>query len=85
MSKVDSYASVKSLHASLPPFSPLISVDMLPYIALICISAFFVLTFTFSTLPKSRNPLPELGTGLLASGLAGIGIVALFCTVGVYV
>lgn len=36
-------------------------------------------------LPRSKNPLTEIGTGVLASGLAGFGIVALFCTTGVYV
>jgi hypothetical protein len=36
-------------------------------------------------LPRSKNPIPELGTAALASILAGGGVVALFCTVGVYV
>jgi hypothetical protein len=104
----------QSLHGSLPAFSPVIPTSVLPFIALLFLSAFFALTFTFTAyvlsdcfrhwrsagapwrwllemygtharLPKSRNPLPELGTGLLASGFAGLGLVALFCTLGVYV
>ncbi|KAK1922485.1 hypothetical protein DB88DRAFT_541610 [Papiliotrema laurentii] len=82
---MSSYASVKALHSSLPSFSPTIPTSVLPYIALVFLSIFFALTFTFTTLPRSKNPLPELGTGLLASSLAGAGVVALFCTLGVYV
>ncbi|RXK34907.1 hypothetical protein M231_07841 [Tremella mesenterica] len=46
---------------------------------------FFVLAFIFTTLPKSKNPLPELSTALIASLFAGGGVIALFCTLGVYV
>ncbi|ORY24788.1 hypothetical protein BCR39DRAFT_545942 [Naematelia encephala] len=81
----ESYASIKALHSSLPSFTPPISTSVLPYIALFALLAFFALAFTFTTLPKSRNPIPELGLALLASALAGGGVVALFCTVGVYV
>jgi hypothetical protein len=38
-----------------------------------------------SSLPKSKFPGPELGTAFVGSLLAGFGVVALFCTVGVYV
>ncbi|OCF31404.1 hypothetical protein I316_07009 [Kwoniella heveanensis BCC8398] len=81
----ESYASIKALHASLPSFQPPISTSALPTISLITMLAFFALTFLFTTLPKSRVPIAELGTALLASALAGGGVVALFCTLGVYV
>ncbi|WWD21107.1 hypothetical protein CI109_105588 [Kwoniella shandongensis] len=81
----DSYASIKKLHTSLPAFQPPISTSALPTIAFLSLLGFFVLTFLFTTLPKSRLPIPELGTALFASALAGGGVVALFCTLGVYV
>ncbi|KAL7421244.1 hypothetical protein Q5752_004129 [Cryptotrichosporon argae] len=79
------YASIKALHATLPPFAPMVPTALLPYIAFFSLLGSFVLAFLFSTLPKSRNPVPELATAAVASLLAGAGIVALFCTVGVYV
>lgn len=36
-------------------------------------------------LPKSKTPVPEIGTAALASILAGAGVVAAFCATGVYV
>ncbi|WRT68990.1 uncharacterized protein IL334_005972 [Kwoniella shivajii] len=81
----ETYASIKTLHSSLPAFQPPISTSALPSIAFITLLAFFVLTFLFTTLPKSKIPIPEIGTALAASVLAGGGVVALFCTLGVYV
>ncbi|WVQ63986.1 uncharacterized protein L199_002144 [Kwoniella botswanensis] len=81
----ETYASIKTLHSSLPSFQPSISTSLLPSIALISLLAFFALTFLFTTLPKSKVPIPEITTALLASALAGGGVVALFCTLGVYV
>ncbi|KAF9015907.1 hypothetical protein BDZ89DRAFT_1141165 [Hymenopellis radicata] len=77
------YETVKALHASLPPFAPLISVALLPYLALILLSATFALTFYFSTLTKDTLPVSEFRVATLASILGGFGVVALFCTVGV--
>ncbi|EJT51171.1 hypothetical protein A1Q1_07635 [Trichosporon asahii var. asahii CBS 2479] len=73
------YVEVKTL----PAFSPLISVEALPTIALVALLAAFALTFFLTTLSKA--PAQELGVALLAAFLAGAGTVALFCTVGVYV
>ncbi|WWC91292.1 uncharacterized protein L201_006235 [Kwoniella dendrophila CBS 6074] len=81
----ETYASIKALHSSLPAFQPPISISFLPSIALISLLAFFALTFLFTTLPRSKVPIAELSTALIASALAGGGIVALFCTLGVYV
>ncbi|KIR26702.1 hypothetical protein I307_02051 [Cryptococcus deuterogattii 99/473] len=80
-----SYTSVKSLHNSLPSFHPRIPVSALPSIAFLSLLGFFGLTFMFTTLSKSRLPFTEIATVFVASSLAGMGIVALFCTVGVYV
>ncbi|KAI6043796.1 hypothetical protein EDC04DRAFT_2562353 [Pisolithus marmoratus] len=74
----------KTLHKSLPPFSPYVSTPLLPFIALFLLSSTFALAFYFSTLPKTA-PIRELGVALLASILGGFGVVALFCSVGVYV
>ncbi|EAU93240.1 hypothetical protein CC1G_11222 [Coprinopsis cinerea okayama7 len=79
------YAQFKALHNAHPPFSPLIPVSLLPWLALILLAATFSLTFYFSTLPKSTVPVKELGVASAASILAGFGVVALFCTAGVYV
>ncbi|KAG5720298.1 hypothetical protein E4T56_gene2025 [Termitomyces sp. T112] len=77
--------STKALHASLPPFSPIVPVVLLPYIAAILLASTFGLAFYFSTLPKDTIPAREAAVALTASILAGFGVVALFCSVGVYV
>lgn len=41
--------------------------------------------FFLHSLPKTGLPTRELGVTALASTLAGFGVVALFCSVGVYV
>ncbi|WVR09121.1 hypothetical protein IAU60_006183 [Kwoniella sp. DSM 27419] len=81
----DTYASVKALHASAPAFAPPIPIAALPTIAFLSLLAFFALTFLFTTLPKSKVPIPELGIAAIASILAGGGVVAMFCTTGVNV
>ncbi|KAI6043811.1 hypothetical protein EDC04DRAFT_2562297, partial [Pisolithus marmoratus] len=47
----------------------------------------FALAFYFSTIPIDSLKLPRFGLGvaMLASVLGGFGVVALFCSVGVYV
>ncbi|KAI5985563.1 hypothetical protein EDC04DRAFT_2590168, partial [Pisolithus marmoratus] len=47
----------------------------------------FALAFYFSTIPIDSLKLPRFGLGvaMLASVLGRFGIVALFCSVGVYV
>ncbi|KAF9466862.1 hypothetical protein BDZ94DRAFT_1305740 [Collybia nuda] len=79
------YNAAKALHASLPPFSPIVPVVLLPYLAFILLSATFALAFYFSTLPKDTIPLRETAVAATASTLAGFGVVAMFCTAGVYV
>ncbi|KAJ3751201.1 hypothetical protein DFH05DRAFT_169195 [Lentinula detonsa] len=79
------YESMKALHNSLPPFQPLISVAILPYLALILLASTFALTFYLSTIPKTTIPGKEIPVAITASILGGFGVVALFCTVGVYV
>ncbi|KAI0063050.1 hypothetical protein BV25DRAFT_1915384 [Artomyces pyxidatus] len=79
------YPAAKLLHKSLPPFSPLVPVALLPYIAFLLLTATFGLAFYFSTLPKDKLPAREAAVALTASALGGFGVVALFCTVGVYV
>lgn len=39
----------------------------------------------YDRLPKTTLPARELAVASLASALGGFGIVALFCSVGVYV
>ncbi|PAV21693.1 hypothetical protein PNOK_0165000 [Pyrrhoderma noxium] len=87
MSAVDleQYARIQKLHKALPAFSPYISVNSLPYLAFLLLAATFTLAFYFSTLPKTTLPARELAVASLASALGGFGIVALFCSVGVYV
>lgn len=78
------YDAISSLHRNLPAFSPYVPVGLLPYLAFILLAATFGLAFYFSTLPKA-NVLRELAVASTASILGGFGIVALFCSVGVYV
>ncbi|KAK0506470.1 hypothetical protein EDD18DRAFT_1342779 [Armillaria luteobubalina] len=82
---MDEYNAVKDLYSTLPAFEPLIPVSLLPYIALVLLSATFTLAFYFSTLPKDTIPVREVAVASTASILGGFGVVALFCTVGVYV
>ncbi|KAG7090664.1 hypothetical protein E1B28_009763 [Marasmius oreades] len=79
------YEAMKALHESLPPFKPIINVALLPYLAFILLSSIFALGFYFTTLPKSTVPTREIPVAVLASVLGGFGVVALFCSVGVYV
>ncbi|KAI5986284.1 hypothetical protein EDC04DRAFT_2589871, partial [Pisolithus marmoratus] len=53
-------------------------------LALILVSSTFALASYFSTLPKTA-PIRELDIAMLASVFGGFGVVALFCSVGVYV
>ncbi|KAI0761156.1 hypothetical protein BD413DRAFT_607237 [Trametes elegans] len=75
----------RALHKTVPSFSPLLPVGLLPYIAFILLGATFALAFYFSTLPKEKVPVRELAVASTASILGGFGVVAMFCTVGVYV
>ncbi|GLB36686.1 putative oligosaccharyltransferase subunit 5 [Lyophyllum shimeji] len=79
------YTTVRALHAALPPFSPIAPVALLPYLATLLLASTFGLAFYFSTLPKSTIPILETAVASTASILAGFGVVALFCSVGVYV
>ncbi|KAJ8088718.1 hypothetical protein PQX77_005578 [Marasmius sp. AFHP31] len=79
------YEALKALHESLPPFKPIVNVSLLPYIAFILLASTFTLGFYFTTLPKTTVPTREIPVALLASVLGGFGVVALFCSVGVYV
>ncbi|KAI0075899.1 hypothetical protein K474DRAFT_1663656 [Panus rudis PR-1116 ss-1] len=79
------YDAIKALHLAVPPFSPYIPVGLLPYLAFILLVSTFGLAFYFSTLPKDTIPVREAAVASLASLLGGFGVVALFCSVGVYV
>ncbi|KAI6043830.1 hypothetical protein EDC04DRAFT_2562347, partial [Pisolithus marmoratus] len=59
-------------------------VSILLALALILVSSTFALASYFSTLPKTA-PIRELDVAMLASVFGGFGVVALFCSVGVYV
>ncbi|RSH79395.1 uncharacterized protein EHS24_001441 [Apiotrichum porosum] len=82
---MEGYTQVKVLHSGLPAYAPLVPTSALPTIAFVSLCAAFALTFTLTTLHKSSIPVVELVTALVAAALAGGGVVALFCTVGVYV
>ncbi|KAG6855705.1 hypothetical protein H0H87_011830 [Tephrocybe sp. NHM501043] len=79
------YHTTQALHAALPPFAPLVPTALLPYIAALLLASTFVLTFYFTTLPKDTVPARETAVASTASILAGFGVVALFCSAGVYV
>ncbi|GHJ88301.1 hypothetical protein NliqN6_4703 [Naganishia liquefaciens] len=79
---MSTYTELKNLFESSPAFQPPLPVSLLPVIATVSLSAAFALTFMFTTTSK---PSGELLTSLAASALTSIGVVAVFCTVGVYV
>ncbi|KAI0271737.1 hypothetical protein BC834DRAFT_458451 [Gloeopeniophorella convolvens] len=79
------YAAVKHLHKTLPAFTPYVPVGLLSYIAFVLLTATFGLAFYFTTLSKSTIPTREAAVAATASALGGFGVVALFCSVGVYV
>ncbi|CAE6426106.1 unnamed protein product [Rhizoctonia solani] len=83
--QLEDYEQVKALHESLPAFAPLIPTAALPYIAFVLLTSAFALGFYFSTLPKNIVRPHEIGVSVLASMLTGLGVVALFNSVGVYV
>ncbi|KAJ1310756.1 hypothetical protein OPQ81_009278 [Rhizoctonia solani] len=83
--QLEDYARIKALHESLPAFAPLIPTAALPYIAFVLLTSTFALGFYFSTLPKNIMRPHEIVVSVLASVLAGLGVVALFNSVGVYV
>jgi len=80
-----SYDSIQKLHQSLPAFSPYIAQEFLPYLAFLLLVSTFSLAFYFSILPKDTIPVRELNVAAISSVLAGFGVVALFCSAGVYV
>ncbi|KAJ6569408.1 hypothetical protein B0H19DRAFT_939294, partial [Mycena capillaripes] len=79
------HKNAQSLYTSSPAFQPLVPVGLLPYIAFTLLFLTFTLGFYVSTVPKATIPVREVGVASLASLLGGFGVVALFCTVGVYV
>ncbi|KAL9715694.1 hypothetical protein Ac2012v2_000137 [Leucoagaricus gongylophorus] len=79
------YDSAKLVWNALPPFAPHIPTAALPYLAFGLLSSTFSLAFYFTTLPSQSLPLRELAVASAASLLGGFGIVALFCSAGVYV
>ncbi|PWN50231.1 hypothetical protein IE53DRAFT_316181 [Violaceomyces palustris] len=81
----ESIGTKKALHASSAPFVSAVPVSLLPYIAFVLLSAAFLSTFYFTTLPKKSFSSHEALVIVLASLEAGFGIVALFNAVGVYV
>ncbi|KZO99649.1 hypothetical protein CALVIDRAFT_534069 [Calocera viscosa TUFC12733] len=82
---MESYSQIQELYARLPPFAPIIPTSLLPYIALFLCSAAFLLGFYFTTLPRTLFSIREVFVALVASVLAGFGVVALFNYFGVYV
>ncbi|KAF5377287.1 hypothetical protein D9615_006465 [Tricholomella constricta] len=82
---MSTYASTRALHTALPPFQPLLPVALLPYLAALLLASTFALAFYFSTLPRDTIPIRETAVASTASVLAGFGVVALFCSAGVYV
>jgi len=85
MADRQAYESIQTWHRALPAFSPYVSASLLPYLAFISLSTTFIFAFYISTLPKNTVALREVGIASTASILAGFGVVALFCSVGVYV
>ncbi|KAI9636685.1 Asparaginase/glutaminase [Dioszegia hungarica] len=61
------YASVKAQFSTLPAFTPPVPTALLPYIAFFTLLTFFILSFMFTTLPRSKNIVPELGTAAIAT------------------
>ncbi|KAF8876490.1 hypothetical protein BD779DRAFT_1677775 [Infundibulicybe gibba] len=82
---MSAYNHISETYAALPAFAPIVPVALLPSTALVLLTSTFALAFYFSTLPKDTLPLREMTVAATASTLAGFGVVALFCSVGVYV
>ncbi|KAI9059310.1 hypothetical protein FKP32DRAFT_1586468 [Trametes sanguinea] len=77
------YASVQACAS--PAFASYIPLALLPYFAFLLLGAAFALAFYLSTLPNEKISARELAVASTASLLGGFGVVAMFCTVGVYV
>ncbi|KAF9552992.1 hypothetical protein CPC08DRAFT_646205, partial [Agrocybe pediades] len=75
----------QALHHELPAFAPTVPTSLLPFLAAFSLLPTFALAFYFSTLPKDKFTLKEPLVATLASILGGFGVVALFCSAGVYV
>ncbi|SPO43302.1 uncharacterized protein PSANT_00986 [Moesziomyces antarcticus] len=85
MSKGSYTGPLAELHANSPAFKPLIPTALLPYIAFVSLFSLFLSAFYFTTLPKRGLSVKEVVVGIAASLQAGLGVVALFNAVGVYV
>jgi len=81
----DGYDAVAALYTKLPAYTPPIPPASLPYLATILLLTTFAMGFYFTTLPRDIVPLREGGVAILASCLAGFGVVSLFCAAGVNV
>ncbi|KIY45813.1 hypothetical protein FISHEDRAFT_76356 [Fistulina hepatica ATCC 64428] len=79
------YVALATLHRTSPPFSPIVPVGLLPYLAFVLLGATFLLAFYSTVVLKSSLAAREFPSAALASLLGGFGVVALFCSVGVYV
>ncbi|PPQ89932.1 hypothetical protein CVT25_009987 [Psilocybe cyanescens] len=82
---MDDYQHARALHHSLPAFSPIVPTALLPFASALFLLPTFALAFYFSTLPKDKFALREPLVAVAASILGGFGVVALFCSAGVYV
>ncbi|KOS15568.1 hypothetical protein Malapachy_2413 [Malassezia pachydermatis] len=79
------YETVQKDFMRLPVKVPTISPDAMPVIATVSLGLAFFLAFYFTTLPKQGGTIKEPISAILGSTFAGIGVVALFNAVGVYV
>ncbi|CAO1616548.1 unnamed protein product [Jaminaea pallidilutea] len=85
MTLTEAYKAAASLHASSPSYYPTIPVHSLPYLAFVLLLASFFGAFFFTTLPKRNALVAEVTVAVVSSLCLGLGVVALFNAVGVYV
>ncbi|PKI83553.1 hypothetical protein MVES_002470 [Malassezia vespertilionis] len=81
---LEDYHRVQNEFLTYLPLTPVVPLSMMPHIAIGCLGIAFLLTFYYTTLPRTKMTVMEPLVALAASALAGVGVVALFNAVGVY-
>ncbi|KAL8276369.1 hypothetical protein RQP46_011214 [Phenoliferia psychrophenolica] len=76
---------MRAEYSTLSPYSSSLPASTLSPLAFLFLTAAFVLSQYFSTLPAKGVPTTELAVGGASAVLAGFGLVFAFCAVGVNV
>ncbi|SHO76641.1 Hypothetical protein MSYG_0979 [Malassezia sympodialis ATCC 42132] len=81
---IELYDRVQREFIEWPVWEPSIPPKFFPQIAVVTLALAFLMAFYFTTLPRAGSSIKEPIVAVAGSLLAGIGVVALFNSVGIY-